>query len=146
MMEGTWNGPTVLLAPAGGIISRKARFLTSAQLHIPSSVGFVHVVHSKRDAIVPVKDTIDLVQRSLMISAPQDDAITPKCVGLEYDQDGAHEMKELDVDQAKREVAGERIKLTVVEDDDHPLSRTMREEHLREAVLEAYTRVHKTRC
>jgi len=28
--------------------------------------------------------------------------------------------------------------MTVVENNDHPLSRTMREEHLREAVLEAY--------
>ncbi len=152
MMEGAWCGPTVLLAPAGGIIARKARFMSSAQLHIPSSVGYVHLVHSKLDRIVPVQDTIDLVHRSLQPAAAavshHDDL-----KGSNHDQDdsGAQEMEELDEakrsgrveDKKKKEK--ERIKLTVVEDDDHPLSRTMREEHLREAVLEAYTFVHPRR-
>lgn len=150
MMEGAWCGPTVLLAPAGGIIARKARFMPSEQLHIPSSVGYVHLVHSKLDRIVPVQDTIDLVHRSLQpatAAASHHDDLK----GSNHDQDdsGAQEMEELD--EAKRsgrvedKKKKERIKLTVVEDDDHPLSRTMREEHLREAVLEAYTFVHPRR-
>lgn len=142
LMEGAWRGPTVLLAPAGGIISRKARFPLVSKPHIPPSVDYVHVVHSTLDRIVPVQDTIDLVQRSLQLA--------DRPIGLAKGRDDRHDGDvklggSADGDEGDDgKETKERIKLTIVDDDDHPLSRTMREDRLREAILDAYNFTHRS--
>jgi hypothetical protein len=135
LMEGAWCGPTVLLAPAGGLISRRARFPSATKPHIPPSVSYVHVVHSTLDRIVPVQDTIDLVQRSLQLADKGRDFHDG-----DVKQGGAAD----DDDEDDGKEAKERIKLTIVDDDDHPLSRTMREDRLREAILDAYNFAHRS--
>lgn len=121
MMDGSWSGPVVLLAPAGGLIARLSGFMSPLELHIPPSVVYARVVHSKLDKVVPVQDTINLITRTHQKARD----LTKECdSGIPTDLPRHEE---------------ERIMVTIVDDDDHPLSKTMREERLREAVIEAYT-------
>lgn len=145
MMEGSWRGPTILLAPAGGVISRWARFISPSDLHIPPSVAYARIVHSKLDRIVPYQDTLNLIERSCQMErsfVPQRDPceLSNQCCADDIEEKDCHppnQRKEVAVPNIKKQ--HKRIELTLVDDDDHPLSRTMREERLREAIIEAYT-------
>jgi len=131
-MEGSWSGPTILLAPAGGLVARLARIVPSSQLHIPASVNYTHIVHSKADRVVPFQDSIDLFERSLQLR----DSGHVEQMEL---KDGQELPLSIEEECSLKRQQKDRIHLTLVDDDDHALSRTMREELLREAVIEAYT-------
>eukprot|EP01104_Vermistella_antarctica_P006666 TRINITY_DN17373_c0_g1_i2.p1 TRINITY_DN17373_c0_g1~~TRINITY_DN17373_c0_g1_i2.p1 ORF type:complete len:248 (-),score=50.03 TRINITY_DN17373_c0_g1_i2:151-894(-) len=59
LTRGIWTGPTLLLAPASGLVGRKRR-LTS-QPSLPEGV-FVDIVQGLKDATVPMRDSVDLSQ------------------------------------------------------------------------------------
>jgi len=77
VMRGIWNGPTILLAPAGIWISRLCQLVQDSEIRIPQD-HWVHIVHGSKDTTIPLEHSQLLMKNSannmnLKLSVVDDD-------------------------------------------------------------------------